>query len=261
MSFRWGGLVLVLGLIVAARAQEPYVEVEAAPAIQQRPTEAAVAESAEPTARAAPPECFCLQQKYLDYPGNNDLYLSLYYLEDCEEEPVEEYWYGQQSSSTLPQVCTNDANCLCEGAQMRGSKSSGPDITKPLQGHEKAYDSTTAWNKTEAALEYAAAGAAIDGKKLDWHEPQFHEIPKAELPEDFQTDASSILVMAVPVMGTHPDESVRYLCLQIDSLDPQSHHKLTPAKVVGVDAGKGQQFRMKYRVHEKTRKGIVWLKQ
>jgi hypothetical protein len=168
------------------------------------------------------------------------------YLEDCEEDGEEDLWYGAPTDNHLPQICESGQ---CEPAEsFRGGEDD-------LPGHDLMLNSTSAWAMAEAALESASSTSP----KLDWSDPEFHEIERENIPAGLGI-AEDILVMAVPISGKLPNDNTFYLCIQIDSLDPESDDEMTDARFDAGKSGTGRQFVVYYRAHGERRKGLVWLK-
>lgn len=257
MSIRWGIGLFALLMAAGVGAEVKSVKNEVS---REHQAETSLSTATAGLERRGPPANFCLQEMWQDLSGSNDLFVCLYRVNTCSEDGEIELWYGNPTHDDLPHTCTQSSSCQCEPADIEVNKQSGNTWAKKVPGHGKSYNSTTAWREVEDALEKAAQEAEEQGLELDWHEPQFHEIASNDTPAEFQNNGASLLVMAVPVVGTYPTSETYFLCLQIDSLDLQSDHKITPMKVETKKVGHGKQFRIKYRVNERYRTGLVWLK-
>jgi hypothetical protein len=199
------------------------------------------------TAFADGPPCSCLQELWVDYPGPNDLYITLDKITDCSDEPEEDLWYGTPYNSTLPQVC-EDGNCQpYEGEGERFGA---------VPGHGQTLVGIKAWEMFRVGIE--AAMRRSPG--LEFGEPSYHSIARNSLPPGVPGKAD-MLVMAIPMTvhakGSPIDGRTYYFCVQIDSAEGLS---LTNATFEKGKVGRGSQMRIKYRVKGEERNGLVWLK-
>jgi hypothetical protein len=199
------------------------------------------------TAFADSPPCSCLQERWVDYPGPNDLYITLNKINDCSDEPEEDLWYGTPYNSSLPQVC-EDGNC-------QPYEDDGERVGI-VPGHGQTLVGIKAWEMFRVGIE--AAMRTSPG--VEFGEPSYHSIARNSLPPTVPGKAD-ILVMAIPMTvhakGSPIDGRTYYFCVQIDSAEGLA---LTKATFEKGKVDRGSQMRIKYRVNGEERIGLVWLK-
>jgi hypothetical protein len=193
--------------------------------------------------------CSCLQELWIDYPGPNDIYLSLDHFTSCNDEAQEGLWYGCPSYSTLPQLCSYQQ---CEEYQ-----GSGRHVATIFPGHGQELVGVKAWEVFRVGLE--SATRQMPG--LEFGSPTYHVLSRKNLPAELKA-AHDMVLMAIPlnvhIKGSRFDGNTYYLCIQMDSADG-----LPITKAVFEDSkfGRGSQLTVKYRVKNgEVRKGLVWLK-
>jgi hypothetical protein len=178
----------------------------------------------------------CLQEKWMDYPGPFDMYISLTYYESCHGDAEEELWYGAASTG-LPQICNR-----CEQDEPYGRAATA------FPGHEWNLDLVNAWDVVGTGLESAGVNTAS-------MKPEFHKIP-----QDMTRSLGigrDLYVMAVPIPVSGKLSGVRYLCVETDSIPDE---QVSEATFTAAKAGTGAQFAVEYTVAGETRNGFVWLK-
>ena len=198
---------------------------------------------------ADPVPCSCLQELWIDYPGPNDLYLSLNHITSCDDEGQEGLWYGVSSPAGLPQICEY---CNCEEYQAP----TGP-MAATFPGHGQELVGIKAWDVFRVGLE----SAVRKSPGLEFGTPTYLVIPRKNLPAELKA-TRDMVVMAIPmnvhIKGNRFDGNTYYLCVQIDSADgiPISKATFENAK-----SGSGSQMSVKFRTKiGEVRHGLVWLK-
>ena len=109
--------------------------------------------------------CSCLQELWIDYPGPNDLYISLDHFTSCNDEAEEGLWYGCPSNSTLPQLCSYQ--------QCEEYEGSGRQAAAKFPGHGQELVGAKAWEVFRVGLE--SATRKMPG--LEFGSPTYHVVP------------------------------------------------------------------------------------
>lgn len=240
----FSALLLAIFVSSAAFAAEP--KVAPSPNDTTTPVKRADCAGCQDRGVYSPPPCSCIQQLWMDYPGANDLYISLTMFETCDEGE-EELWYGAPGNIARPQDCESNQCEVYEGR--RG-------VQRALPGHGHPLAGARAWDVIRMGLESAKQKTP----KLEYGTPLYHKIPQINIPEGLAT-TSDMLVMAVPinvhVKDSPLDGKTYYLCVQIDSAEGLP---TTAATFEDGELGSGSQLKIVYHVNGDVRTGLVWLK-
>lgn len=181
----------------------------------------------------------CLQNFWLDYPGDGDVYQSVKLAENCGSTPVEELWYGvPQASDSFPEDCE-----LCESDHARVAANG------PLPPHKLTLSKTNAWRMLQAGLEAHGTNTSLLTQKC-------HKIPQGQLPAGINHDVC-FLAVPLPPPSDGKITEVRYLGIETRAL---ASSQLDSATFTRVEARDGRQLWIEYTVGSETRKGYVWLK-
>ena len=177
----------------------------------------------------------CLVDMYMDLPGDeDDVFISLYYHDDCGNTGREELWSGIRSASeNLPQTCDD---CEPNATYGRG---------RGLRPHGLALTRDTAWKVLDAGL--STAGIDTNGMS-----PKLHRIPRG------MATARDIDFIAVPIPAGDPINGVRYFGIEIAR---DSTASPVPLPNLIVTRGSGAQLLFDYRDNNQQRKGFIWLRQ
>lgn len=181
-------------------------------------------------------EAYCLQRKYLDYPGPMDLYECLTSPSGCNVlgDEYEELYYGA-IHSPLVQKCSG-GNCEFESKcrlDMWGDGIPGHEMTLRTQSE--------AWRMVAAGL----AGAGYDPATIT---PRYFKIAISPTEE--------VWVIAVTIPPTPKNPTEAYIGLEMEA---QSGPTTTPTHGP-VMLGNGAQFQIDYSENGPPRRLYVWRK-